>query len=181
MLGLIQAVLQTEASASRAAQQLLAEEDQAAASAAAKKAKKKQRQKARKQLTHDEVASVEQAPVESTAAPAVVTTFTQAAADCTHSNQLTDAHTSAAVADDMSPVTGSAWHTRAWCPMFSSERQLRASSSSHRKATDRAKVLVTCSAKMLAEALSSTSRQLLHDPPVISRGHTVRVCVHLLQ
>ena len=98
MLGLIQAVLQTEASASRATQQLLAEEDQAAASAAAKKAKKKQRQKARKQLTHNEVASVEKAPVESTAAPAVVTTFTQAAADCTHSNQLTDAHTSPAAA-----------------------------------------------------------------------------------
>jgi len=96
LLGLIQATLQTEASASRAAQQLLAEEDQAAASAAAKKAKKKQRQKARKQLTCNELTSVEEAPVESTAAPAVVTAFTQAAADCTHSHQLTDAHTSAA-------------------------------------------------------------------------------------
>ena len=98
MLGLIQATLQTEASASRAAQQLLAEEDQAAASAAAKKAKKKQRQKARKQLTHNELASVEQAPVESTAAPAVVLTSTQAAAEHTHSNQLTDVHTSATAA-----------------------------------------------------------------------------------
>ena len=47
---------------------------------------------------------------------------------------------------------GAPWHTRAWCPMFSSERQLHASSSSsHRKATDRVKVFVTCSAKMLAE------------------------------
>jgi len=63
--------------------------------AAAKKAKKKQRQKARKQLTQNELASVEEAPVESTAAPAVVTAFTQAAADCAHSHQPTDAHTSA--------------------------------------------------------------------------------------
>ncbi|KAL0040614.1 hypothetical protein WJX77_012463 [Trebouxia sp. C0004] len=49
------AVLQTEASASRAAQQLLADEDRAAAIAAAKKAKKKQRQKARNQLTRNEL------------------------------------------------------------------------------------------------------------------------------
>ncbi len=49
------------------------------------------------------------------------------------------------------------------------------------RATDRVQVLVTCSAKMLAEDVSSTSRQLLHDPVVISRGHTVLVCVHLQQ
>ena len=108
MLGLIQATLQTEASASRAAQQLLAEEDQAAALAAAKKAKKKQRQKARKQQTHSEVASVEEASVESTAAPAVVTPSTQAAADCNHSHELTGAHDSAAAATAVVDVHSSA-------------------------------------------------------------------------
>ncbi|DBA90508.1 TPA: hypothetical protein ACH3X1_003770 [Trebouxia sp. C0004] len=92
------AVLQTEASASRAAQQLLADEDRAAAIAAAKKAKKKQRQKARNQLTRNELVSVEQAPVESTAAPAVTITSTHAAKERTQSKQLTDAHTSAAAA-----------------------------------------------------------------------------------
>ncbi len=308
MLGLIQAALQTEASASRAAQQLLAEEDQAAASAAAKKAKKKQRQKARKQLTHNELASVEEAPVKSTAAPALVTTSTQAVAEHTHSHQLTDAHTSAAAAAatavvdvhsslealqplDSGKAMGSAassqgqaskdeqhdaafLHSLFCCPILkvSLQHLLRANAASKHqnpvavsytslpdahictltawsthpavsnhnrcmssgcllfdgkytawqykclsvagqaamidpviaadghtyervaidqwlqhhhispvRATDRVQVLVTCSAKMLAEDVSSTSRQLLHDPVVISRGHTVLVCVHLQQ